>query len=159
MFPDRMISLMKQKKITKKQMSEDCGFGINQIKYWQTNLNTPCADTMTKIADRLGTSTMYLLEMTDNPDPLTYIFPIEKDPPLLGKMRVAMREKEDNTPSEVDMAMDKLTASLQEAMDAIEASKSPSVLDRLGDVVKQLSKDDLEELGRYAEYLASKKNN
>lgn len=141
MFPDRMISLMKQKKITKKQMSEDCGFGINQIKYWETNHNTPDAVTMEKIADRLDTTSSYLLEFNDH------------------REKTTSAEKTIKHQSDVDLAMDKLTASLQEAMDAIEARKSPSILDRLGDVVKQLSKDDLEELGRYAEYLASKKNN
>jgi hypothetical protein len=31
------------------------------------------------------------------------------------------------------------------------------MLERLADVVKSLPKDDLEELGRYAEYLANRK--
>ena len=59
--------------------------------------------------------------------------------------------------AEVDVAMEKFAASIQDAVRSVEEKKPPSMLERLANVVKSLSKDDLEELGRYAEYLASKK--
>lgn len=158
MFWDRLIELCNQKGISPNFVAKELGITSGTVTSWKKG-GVPRDTTMKKIADYFGTSVSYLSGLTDDPDPLTFIFPIEKDSPLLGKMRIAMQNDVDDTRSDVDAAMDKLTASLQEAMDAIEAQKSPSILDRLGDVVKQLSKDDLEELGRYAEYLASKKNN
>lgn len=59
----------------------------------------------------------------------------------------------------VDEAVYKFATSIQDAVRSVEEKKPPSMLERLANVVKSLSKDDLEELGRYAEYLASKKNN
>ena len=125
MFPDRMISLMKEKKITRKQMSRDLNFGINQIKYWEENHNIPNAFLMSEIANYLGTTAAYLIEAVDDPAA---------------------------TPA--DEAMAKLTASIQEAT---EKQKAPSMLERLGRVMQELSKEDLDELGRYADYLASRK--
>ena len=83
MFPDRMLSLMKEKKITKKQISADLGIGINQIKYWEKNNNYPDADVIQRIADYLGTTASYLLELVDDPDPVALIDPSKKYPPLL----------------------------------------------------------------------------
>lgn len=60
-------------------------------------------------------------------------------------------------PTSVDVAMEKFAASIQDAVRAAEEKKPPSMLERLADVVKSLPKDDLEELGRYAEYLANRK--
>jgi transcriptional regulator with XRE-family HTH domain len=83
MFPDRMLKLMKDRKITKKQICSDLGIGINQIKYWEKNNNYPDADVIQKIAEYLGTTTSYLLELVDDPDPMALIDPSKKDPPLL----------------------------------------------------------------------------
>jgi transcriptional regulator with XRE-family HTH domain len=83
MFPDRMLKLMKDRKITKKQICSDLGIGINQIKYWEKNNNYPDAGVIQKIADYLGTTTSYLLELVDDPDPMALIDPSKKDPPLL----------------------------------------------------------------------------
>lgn len=127
MFPGRMIELMKEKKISKKQISRDLNFGINQIKYWEENHNIPNALLLSEIANYLGTNVSYLLGTIDDP-----------------------------APSPIENAIAKLTASIQEAT---EKQKAPSALERLGKIMRELSKDDLEELGRYADYLASKKNN
>ncbi len=106
MFPDRMLSLMKLKKITKKQMSEDCKFGINQIKYWQTCHNTPDAVTMAKIADRLETTTMYLLEFTDDPDPIALIDPSKKEPPMLEQLNNIMKDMTEEELEELNRYVD-----------------------------------------------------
>lgn len=67
MFIERMLLCMKEKKITKKQISTDLGLGINQIKYWQDHQNTPAADVVAAIADYLDVSADYLLGRTDLP--------------------------------------------------------------------------------------------
>ena len=73
MFAEKMIQLMKKKKITKKQISADLGIGINQIKYWQDHQNTPSAEVVSKIADYLDVSVDFLLgkeETGASPSPL-----------------------------------------------------------------------------------------
>lgn len=126
MFPDRMISLMKEKKITRKQMSRDLNFGINQIKYWEENHNIPNAFLMSEIANYLGTTAAYLIEAVDDP-----------------------------APSPVDEAMAKLTASMQEALDSMEKEKSP-LLRSLENLVKSMNQDQQREMKKYAEFLISK---
>lgn len=61
MFATRMLEIMKQKNISIRRISTDVGFGINQIKYWQTHHTTPKADTAEKIAAYLGVTVDYLL--------------------------------------------------------------------------------------------------
>lgn len=90
MFPDRMLSLMKEKKITKKQISADLGIGINQIKYWEKNNNYPDADVIQRIADYLGTTASYLLELIDNPDPVSLVDPSKKEPPMLDAIEALL---------------------------------------------------------------------
>ena len=68
MFIERMLLCMKEKKITKKKISQDLGLGINQIKYWQDHKNTPAADVVAAIADYLDVSADYLLGRTESPD-------------------------------------------------------------------------------------------
>lgn len=65
MFPERMLALMKEKKISRKTISEEVGFGINQIKYWETHGNVPSGEVLAGIALYLGVSVDYLLEKTD----------------------------------------------------------------------------------------------
>ena len=127
MFPDRMLSLMKEKKITKKQISADLGIGINQIKYWEKNNNYPDADVIQRIADYLGTTASYLLELVDDPDPIALLDPGKKDPPLLSVIE--------------------------------EASQQAEALAAFGDVLNQLTEEQVEELRKYAEFLISKNKN
>lgn len=129
MFPDRMISLMKEKKITRKQMSRDLNFGINQIKYWEENHNIPNAFLMSEIANYLGTTAAYLIEAVDDP-----------------------------APSPVNEAMAKLTASMQDALDSMEKEKSP-LLRSLENLVKNMNQDQQREMKKYAEYLISQNEN
>ena len=65
MFPERMLALMKEKKISRKTISEEVGFGINQIKYWETHGNVPSGEVLARIAQYLDVSVDYLLEKTD----------------------------------------------------------------------------------------------
>lgn len=65
MFIKRMLELMKEQKITKKQIATDLDFGINQIKYWETHGNVPNAEIVNRIAEYLNCSVDYLLCKTD----------------------------------------------------------------------------------------------
>ena len=56
---------MKERNISRARLSSDIGFGINQIKYWEKNGNTPSADTVKKLADYFDVSVDYLLGRTD----------------------------------------------------------------------------------------------
>lgn len=62
------------------------------------------------------------------------------------------------SPSPVDEAMDKLTASMQEALDLIEKEKSP-ILRSLENLVKDMNQDQQMELKKFAEYLISRNKN
>lgn len=70
-FADRIISVLKEKKITSAKMLSDLGLGKNQLTYWKNNGNIPKWDTLENIAKYLNVSTNYLLGQTD----------IKKDPP------------------------------------------------------------------------------
>ena len=60
-----MLTLMKEKNITRKQICTDLGIGINQIKYWEKNNNYPSADVLYRLADYLGVSLDTLMEISD----------------------------------------------------------------------------------------------
>ena len=156
MFWNRFVLLCNEKNKSPNAVCAELGLSVATATKWKQGA-FPRDTTMKKIADYFGTSVSYLSGLTDNPDPLAYIFPIEKDPALVTRMREIMQGVEENKPSEADMAMEKFATSIQDAVRSMEEKKPPSMLERLATVVKSLSKDDLEELGRYAEYLASKK--
>lgn len=61
MFAERMLLIMRQKKITKKKLCSDLGIGINQIKYWQDHNNVPSGDVVSKIAQYLDVPIDFLL--------------------------------------------------------------------------------------------------
>lgn len=71
-FADRVISVLKEKKITSAKMLSDLGLGKNQLTYWKNKGNIPKWDTLENIAKYLNVSTNYLLGKTD----------IKKDPPV-----------------------------------------------------------------------------
>ena len=110
MFPERMLQLMMEQKITKKQICTDLGIGINQIKYWEKNNNYPDADVMKRIPNYLGTSISYLLETVENPDPLTFIFPTEqnKESPIMKMLGEKMRDMSAAELDEVNRYIDYL---------------------------------------------------
>lgn len=95
MFPERLVTIMKQRKITRKQFCADVGIGINQIKYWENNNNTPDAEVLSRISSYLGVTVSYLLEYTDDPDPIALIDPSKKDPPMLEAFKEAFAVAEE----------------------------------------------------------------
>jgi transcriptional regulator with XRE-family HTH domain len=92
MFPDNMITLMKQKKITKKQICSDLGIGINQIKYWETNRNIPDADVILKIASYLGTTSAHIMELPGSVNPAASTDENKNDPPSISESEEKLLE-------------------------------------------------------------------
>ena len=62
MFIEKLKSLMKERKVTNKQLCSDISIGINQIKYWEKNGNIPSGDVLKKIAEYFGVSVSELIE-------------------------------------------------------------------------------------------------
>lgn len=150
MFKENFIRLCNERGEYPSVVCKKIGITPAAFSQW-TDETIPRRTTLAKIADYFGVSVSYLLGVVDDPDPIALIDPSKKEPPMLAVFKDAFEAK-----AEVDMAMDKLTASLQEAMEEFDKKKNPSMLERLASIVKNLSNDDLEELGRYADYLASK---
>ena len=150
MFYENLIKLCNERGTTPTEVCHSIGLAASAGTKWKSGA-VPRDTTLKKIADYFGVSVSYLLGVVDDPDPIALIDPSKKEPPMLAVFKDAFEAK-----AEVDMAMDKLTASLQEAMEEFDKKKNPSMLERLAKIVKNLSNDDLEELGRYADYLASK---
>ena len=62
MFITKLKSLMKERKVTNRQLSLDIGIGINQVKYWEKNGNIPNGDVLKKIAEYFGVTVSDLIE-------------------------------------------------------------------------------------------------
>lgn len=67
-FSEKLSKLMKDNKVTAKELSITLNIGKNQFKYWADNGNTPNADTVSKLADYFCVSVDYLLGKTDIPN-------------------------------------------------------------------------------------------
>ena len=65
-FSEKITALMREQKVTAKELSEKLSIGKNQFKYWADKGNTPNAETVSKLADYFGVSVDYLLGKTDN---------------------------------------------------------------------------------------------
>ena len=61
MFADTIKSLMKDRKVTWKEVSEQCKIGKNQLKYWADHDSIPDGVTLIKLAEFFGVTTDYLL--------------------------------------------------------------------------------------------------
>lgn len=67
---DVVLQLCQEKGITKTQLERECGFSQNSINKWATQ--SPSADKLIKVSERLGVSVDYLLGKT-----ATNIYPVE----------------------------------------------------------------------------------
>ena len=65
---ERIKQTAKAKKISVKQMLEDCEMNKNVISTMLSRGSMPKADNLARIADYLNCSVDYLLGRTDNPD-------------------------------------------------------------------------------------------
>lgn len=108
MFPERLVSIMKERKITRKQFCADVGIGINQIKYWENNNNTPDGEVLNRISSYLGVTIAYLLEYVDDPYPIALVSPSKKEPPMLEKLGELIRDMTQEELEELDRYVDYL---------------------------------------------------
>ena len=60
-FSQRLEELLKQKKVTWKEVSIELGIGKNQQKYWSDKDIAPDGKTLIKLAEYFGVSSDYLL--------------------------------------------------------------------------------------------------
>ena len=132
MFWDIFVELCAEKSTTPNAVAKKLGLSSGSVTSWK-NGAIPRDTTLNKIAKYFGVTPEY----------------------LLGIKSIDLQHFAE--PTSVDVAVEKFAASVQDAVRAAEEKKPPSMLERLAAVVKSLPKDDLEELGRYAEYLASKR--
>ena len=68
-FIERLNDLIKERGITRKELSEHLQIGINQIKYWENKNTVPNKVTQKVIADYFNVSVNYLLGQTDDRQP------------------------------------------------------------------------------------------
>jgi transcriptional regulator with XRE-family HTH domain len=133
MFYERLVTLCAEKGTNPTALCDALGLSQSAATRWKQG-SVPRDTTLNKIAKYFGVTPEY----------------------LLGIKSIDLQHFAE--PTSVDVAVEKFAASIQDAVRAAEEKKPPSMLERLADVVKSLPKDDLEELGRYADYLASRKN-
>lgn len=60
-FMDRVESLLKEKRLTQKELAEDLGLRRPTLSDWKKNGSVPAGDICLKIADYLGVSMEWLL--------------------------------------------------------------------------------------------------
>ena len=65
MFIERLLELISEKGISRKQFNDDVQINKNQLKRWETAGTVPNRTTLTVIAQYFGVSVEYLLGETD----------------------------------------------------------------------------------------------
>lgn len=64
-FSQILKELLKNRKLTWKELSEELNIGKNQQKYWETHNSSPDGMTLAKLAVYFGVTTDYLLGLED----------------------------------------------------------------------------------------------
>lgn len=95
-FIERLLSLIKEKGITRKKMLDDLGLANGSFVNWQTRGSIPNAETLSRIADYFGVTSDYLLGKTDerkkpSPEPVL----TEREKAILEIFRSLSEEKQD----------------------------------------------------------------
>ena len=67
-FSDRLAAILRKKGMTQKQLAQITNITESAMSYYVKGARTPSGDILTKIAVALGTSTDYLLGITDDPE-------------------------------------------------------------------------------------------
>ena len=131
MFWEKFVSLCAEKGISPNGACAELGLSNATATKWK-NGAIPRNTTLKKVADYFGVSTSYLLGTTDEP-------------------------------SEVLSAqvISNLAAGMQQVVDELDKKKKPvlGLNPILSSLIDSMSKEELEDLERYAEFILSKKNN
>lgn len=129
MFWDNFVLLCNQKGKTPNGVCAELRFSAATATKWKRG-SLPRDTTLKKIADYFGVSVSYLLGATDDP-------------------------------SEVLSAqvISNLAANMQQVVDELDKKKKPvlGLNPKLSSLIDSMSKDELEDLERYAEFILSRK--
>ena len=134
MFKEIFIRLCNEKGVAPTVVCKSVGLSDAAFSKW-TDESVPRRATLMRIADYFGVSVDY----------------------LLGNVRLDLQRFA--SPSPVDEAMAKLTASIQQVTDELEKKKKPvlGLNPKLSSLIDRMSKDELDDLEKYAEFILSKK--
>ena len=134
MFKEIFIRLCNEKGVAPTVVCKSVGLSDAAFSKW-TDESVPRRATLMRIADYFGVSVDY----------------------LLGNARLDLQRF--SSPSPVDEAMAKLTASVQQVVDELDKKKKPvlGLNPKLSSLIDSMSEDDLEDLEKYAEFILSRK--
>lgn len=134
MFKEIFIRLCNEKGVAPTVVCKSVGLSDAAFSKW-TDESVPRRATLMRIADYFGVSVDY----------------------LLGNARLDLQRFA--SPSPVDEAMAKLTASIQQVTDELDKQKKPvlGLNPKLSSLLDQMNADELKDLEKYAEFILSKK--
>lgn len=134
MFKEIFIRLCNEKGVAPTVVCKSVGLSDAAFSKW-TDESVPRRATLMRIADYFGVSVDY----------------------LLGNVRLDLQRFA--SPSPVDEAMAKLTASIQQVTDELDKQKKPvlGLNPKLSSLIDSMSKDELDDLEKYAEFILSRK--
>ena len=129
MFKEIFIRLCNEKGVAPTVVCKSVGLSDAAFSKW-TDESVPRKATLMRIADYFGVSTSYLLGLTDDPTD------------VLSAQVIA-----------------NLAASMQQVADELDKQKKPvlGLNPKLSSLIDRMSKDELDDLERYAEFILSKK--
>ena len=91
MFWDKFVTLCSAKGISPNGVCADLGLSTATATKWKKGA-IPRDTTLKKIADYFGVSVSYLLGVVDDPDPIAFIDPSKKSPPIIEIIDEAMKD-------------------------------------------------------------------
>lgn len=113
MFYERLVTICAQKGTNPTAVCKALGFAESAAARWKQG-SVPRDTTIKKIADYFGVPVSYLTGLVNDPDPLTFILPTEKN-------------------------------------------KESPLMKMLGEKMREMSAEELDELNRYVDYLVNRK--
>lgn len=129
MFWEKFVSLCAEKGISPNGACAELGLSNATATKWK-NGAIPRNTTLKKVADYFGVSTSYLLGLTDDPTDVLSA-----------------------------QVISNLAAGMQQVADELDKKKKPvlGLNPKLSSLIDSMSKDELEDLEKYAEFILSKK--
>lgn len=129
MFWEQFVKLCAERNTKPNPVAKELGFSSGSVTDWK-NGKMPRPTTIRKIADYFQVSTTYLLGLTDEPSVVLS-----------------------------DQVIANLSANVQRVVDELDKQKKPvlGLNPKLSSLIDSMSKDELDDLEKYAEFILSKK--
>ena len=129
MFWTRFVQLCAERNTKPNPVAKELGISSGAVTSWK-NGSVPHSTTLNKIADYFKVSTTYLLGLTDEPSVVLS-----------------------------DQVIANLSANVQRVVDELDKQKKPvlGLNPKLSSLIDSMSKDELEDLEKYAEFILSRK--